>query len=60
MEPRQSGSFQASRKNLAQKSVVPGIKDHCLVEVQHMIIWVGRAIVHSKWWNDESARRLIV
>ena len=60
MEPCQSGSFQASQENLAHKSIVLSIKDHCLVKVQHMIIWIKGAVIHCKRRNDESARRLIV
>ena len=38
MEPSQGGTFQASRECFTQKSIVPGVKDHCLVKVQHMIL----------------------
>ena len=31
MEPGQSGSFQAGREYLIQKSIVPGVKDPFLV-----------------------------
>ena len=60
MELGQSGSFHANREYLTQKSIVPGIKDHCLVKVQHMIIWVRGAIVHIKRRNDESAMGLVI
>ena len=60
MEPSQGGTFQASREYFAQESIVLGVKDHCLVNVQHMIIRIRGAVVHSKRWNDKSARRLIV
>ena len=60
MEPSQSGTFQASREYLTHKLIIPGVKDHCLVKVQHMIIWIRGVVVHSKWKNDESARGLIV
>ena len=60
MEQGQSGSFQASREYLTHKSIVPGVKDHYLVKVQHMIIWIRGAVVHSKRRNDESARGLVI
>ena len=60
MEPSQGGTFKASWEYFAQESIIPGIKDHCLVKVQHMIIQIRGVVVHSKRWNDKSARRLIV
>ena len=60
MEPSQGGTFQASWEYFTQESIVSGVKDHCLVKVQHMIIWIRGAVVHSKRWNEKSARRLIV
>ena len=60
MEPSLGGTFQASREYFAQESIVPSVKDHCLVKVQHMIIWIRGVVVHNKRWNDESARRHIV
>ena len=60
MEPGQNGSFQASREYLTQKSIVLGVRDHCLIKVQHMIIWIRGVVVHSKRRNDEFARGLII
>ena len=60
MEPGQSGSFQASWEYLTQTSIVPDVKDHCRVKVQHMIIWIKGAVVHNKRWNDESARGIVI
>ena len=60
MEPGQSGTFQATWEYLTQEPIVPGVKDHCLVEVQHMIIGIRGAVVHRKRWNEKSARRLII
>ena len=60
MEPGQSRTFQATWEYLTQESIVLGVKDHCLVEVQHMIIGIRGAVVHRKRWNDKSARRLII
>ena len=59
MEPSQGGTFQACWENFTQESIVPGVKDHCLVKVQHMIIRIKGAVVHNKRWNEKSARRLI-
>ena len=59
MEPSQGGTFQACWENFTQESIVPGVKDHCLVKVQYMIIRIKGAVVHNKRWNDKSARRLI-
>ena len=60
MEPGQSRVFQASWEYLTQKSIVADVKDHCLVEVQHMIIWIRGAVVHGEWRYDESARWLVI
>ena len=60
MEPGQSWAFEAGWEHFTQNSVVPGVEDHCLVELQHMIVRVGGVIVHSKWRNNESTRRFIV
>ena len=60
MESGQSRAFKAGREHFTQKSVVPSVEDHRLAEVQHMIIRVGGVVVHSKWRNNESARRFIV
>ena len=60
MEPGQSGSFQAGREYLTQKSIVLDVKDHCLVKVQHMIVWIRGVVVHSKQRNDKSARGLVI
>ena len=60
MELGHGRTFQASREYLTQESIVPGVKDHCLVEVQHMIIWIRGVVVHSKRRNDESVRGLVI
>ena len=60
MEPGQSQAFEADREQFTQKSIVPGVEDHLLVEVQHVIIRIRRVVVHSEWQNNESARRFIV
>ena len=60
MEPSQGGAFQASREYFTQDSIVSGVKDHFLVKEQYMVIQIRGAVVHSKRWNDKSARKLIV
>ena len=60
MELGQSGALKASREYLTQESIIPGVKDHCLIKVQHMVIWIRRAVVHGKRRNNESARRLVI
>ena len=60
MEPSQSRSFQAGRECLTQKSIVPDVKGHCLVKVQHMIVWIRRAVVHNKQRNEKFARGLVI
>ena len=59
MEPSQSRAFEVGWEHFTQKSIVPGIKDHCLVEVQHVIVRIRGAVVHNKWQDNESARRFI-
>ena len=60
MELGQTRAFEASREHFTQKSFVPSVEDHRVVEVQHMIVRVGGAVVHSEWRNNEFARRFIV
>ena len=60
MELSQSRAFEASREHFTQKSIVPGVEGHRLVEVQHVIVRIGGAVVHRKWQNNESAKRFIV
>ena len=60
MEPSQGGTFPDSWEYFTQESIVPDVKDQCLVKVQHMIILIRGPVVHNKRWNDKSARRLIV
>ena len=60
MEASQGGTFQASWEYFTQESIVSDVKDHCMIKVQHMIIRIRGAVVHSKRWNEKSVRRLIV
>ena len=54
-----AGPFQTSQEYLAQKTIIPCAKDHYLVEMQHVVVWVRGAIIHVKRWYGKAARRLI-
>ena len=60
MEPGQSQALEAGREHLTQKSIVPGVEDHCLVEMQHVILRIRRAVVHSEGRYREAAGRVII
>ena len=60
MEPGQSRALEASREHFTQKSIVPGVEDHRLVEMQHVIVRIGRAVVHGEGRYREAARRVII
>ena len=55
-----AGPFRPFREYLTQKLIVPGVKEHCLVKVQHMIVWIRGVVVHSKRRNDKFARGLVI
>ena len=54
MEPSQSRGLEASRKHFTQKSIVPGVEDHRLVEMKHVIVRIGRVVVHGEGWYREA------
>ena len=60
MEPGQSRALEAGREHFTQKSIVPGVEDHFLVEMQHVIVRVGRAVVHSEGRCREASGRVII
>ena len=60
MEPGQSGALKAGREHFTQKSIVPGIEDHLLVEMQHVIVRIGRVVVHGEGRYREAAGRIII
>ena len=60
MEPSQSRALEAFREHFTQKSVVPGVEDHHLVKMQHVIVRIGRDVVHSKGWYREATGRVII
>ena len=60
MEPSQSRALEAGREHFTQKSIVPGVEDHRLIEMQHVIVRIGRAVVHGKGWYREAAGRVII
>ena len=55
MEPSQGGFLQAGWEHFAQKMIVSYIQYHHLVKIQHVIIWVIRAIIHGKRRYDKAA-----
>ena len=60
MEPGQSRALEAGREHFTQKSIVLGVEDHCLVEMQHVIVRIERAVVHGKGRYREAAGRVII
>ena len=48
MELGQTGPLQAGHEYLTQEVVISCAKNHCLVKVQHMVVRVNGAIVHSE------------
>ena len=59
MEPGQGGPLQTGSKYLAQKTIIPRVKDHYLVVVQHVVVWVRGVVIHVKRRYRNAARRLI-
>ena len=55
MEPGQSRALEAGQEHFTQKSIVPGVKDHLFIEMQHVIVRIGRAIVHGEGRHREVA-----
>ena len=60
MEPGQSRALETSREHFTQKSIVPDVEDHRLVEMQHVIVRIGRAVVHGEGRYREAAGRVII
>ena len=60
MEQSQSRVLKAGLEHFTQKSIVLGIEDHRLVEMQHVIVRIGRAVVHGEGWHREAAERIII
>ena len=58
MEPRQSHALEADREHFTQKLIVPGVEDHRLVEMQHVIVRIGRVVVHGEGRYREAAGRV--
>ena len=59
VESGQSRSLQGGREYLAQKTIIPHTKNHRLVEVQHVVVWVRGAIIHGKRRYGKAVGRLI-
>ena len=47
-------------EHFTQKSIVLRVEDHCLVEMQHVIVWIGRTVVHGEGRYGEAAGRIVV
>ena len=60
MEPGQSGALEAGREYFTQKLIVPGVEDHCLVEMQHVIVRIRRAVIHGEGRYREAAGRFVI
>ena len=60
MEQGQSWALEAGREHFTQKSIVPGFEDHRLVEMQHVIVWIGRVVIHGEGRYREAAGRIII
>ena len=60
MESIQSRVLEAGREHFPQKSIIPGVEDHCLVEMQHVIVRIRRAVVHGEGWYREATRRFVI
>ena len=60
MEPGQSRALEAGREHFTQKSIVPDVEDHRLVEMQHVIVRIGRTVVHDEGRYREAAGRIII
>ena len=57
MEPGQSRALEAGQEHFTQKSIVPNVKDHRLVEMEQVIVRIGRAIVLGEGQYREAAGR---
>ena len=60
MEPGQSRALEAGWENFTQKSIVPGVEDHRLVEMQHVIVRIRRSVVHGEGRYREATVRVII
>ena len=53
-------ALEAGQEHLTQESIVPSSENHRLVEVQHMIVWIGGAVIYSERRHNESTGRFVV
>ena len=60
MESGQSRALEVGWEHFTQKSIVPCIEDHRLVEMQHVIVRIGRVVIHGKGRYIEAAGRIII
>ena len=55
MGPGQSQALEAGQEYFTHKSIVLDVEGHRLVEMQHVIVRIGRAVVHGKGRYREAA-----
>ena len=60
MEPGQSRALEASRECFTQKSIIPGVEDHRLVEMQYLIVRIERAVIHGEGRHREAVGRITI
>ena len=60
MEPCQGRAFEAGQEHFTQKSIIPGVEDHRLVEMQHVIVRIGGVVVHGEGRYREATGRVII
>ena len=57
---RPKPALEAGREHFTQKLIVPDVEDHCLVEMQHVIVRIGRVVVHREGQYRETTGRVII
>ena len=60
MEPGQCRALEAGQKHFTHKSIIPGVEDHRLVKMQHVIVRIGIVVVHGEGRYREAAGRIII
>ena len=60
MEPGQSRALEDGWEHFTQKSIVLGVEDNRLVEMEHVIVRIGRSVVHGEGRYREAVGRIII
>ena len=60
MKPGQSRALEAGWEHFTEKSIVLSVEDHRLVEMQHVIVQIGRSVLHGEGRYREVAGRIII